>query len=59
MADTAQVLADLATANEALDGIVADIQHLEDVIAGGGTPEEVAAAVALLSAKAQAINAAR
>ena len=48
MADTQAVIADLAAARASLAGIRADIQALKDLVAAGGTPEEVAAAVAAL-----------
>jgi hypothetical protein len=59
MADTTQVLADLAAANASLDGIVADIAALEALIAAGGTPDAVAAAVHDLAAKTAGIDAQR
>ena len=50
MADTQQTLARLAEANASLDGIRADIVALKALIAAGGTPDEVAAAVDALAA---------
>ncbi len=57
MADTQATLAALAAANASLDGIQADIIALKDLIAAGGTPQEVADAVNALAAKASGIDA--
>jgi len=59
MSDTTQVLADLAAANAALDGIRQDIANLEAIIGAGGTPEEVAAAVSALSQRLASTDAER
>ena len=56
MADTQQTLAKLAEANASLTGIRADIQALKDLIAAGGTPDEVAAAVDALAANLAATD---
>jgi len=57
MADTQATLAKLAALSATVDNLRGDIQGLKDLIAAGGTPQEVSDAVDAILAKANALDA--
>ncbi len=59
MATTQEVLDQIAATSASLDDIAADIAALQALVVAGGTPQEVADAVAVLAAKAAGISAAQ